>query len=317
MYLLGIDLGGTNIAVGLTDENGKILLKDSVRTDSERGMDAVTKDMADLCIKICKDYNISISDVHAIGIGIPGTLDTKNGIIVYTNNLAVENYHIREELNKYIDKPVYISNDANVAALGEFTGGVAKDYNSAVMVTLGTGVGGGIILDKKLWEGLNSAGGEIGHIVINVGGELCTCGRKGCWEAYSSATGLIRDTKRAMEEYTDSIMHKLAGDSGKVSGKTAFTAAKQGDKAGQMVVDSYINNLAEGITNIINLLAPEVIIIGGGVCNEGDYLTIPLKKAVYERCYGGEDLPHSDILIATLGNDAGIVGAAMLGVQNI
>ena len=312
MYLLGIDLGGTNIAVGLTDENGNIILKDSVRTDSERGMDAVTKDMGDLCIKVCKDAKISIDDVHAVGIGIPGTLDSKNGIITYTNNLAVSNYNIRKELNKYIEKPVYISNDANCAALGEFIGGVAKDYNSAIMVTLGTGVGGGIILDKKLWEGLNSAGGEVGHIVINVDGEQCTCGRKGCWEAYSSATALIRDTKRAMDEYNDSMMHKIAADSGKISGKTAFSAAKNGDKAGAMVVESYINNLAEGLTNLINLLAPEAIILGGGVSNEGDYLMIPLKKAVYEKSYGGADLPHSDILIATLGNDAGIVGAAML-----
>jgi len=312
MYLLGVDLGGTNIAVGLTDENGKILLKDSVKTGIERGMDAVTKDMGGLCMKICDEAKISVDEIHSIGIGIPGTLDSKNGVITYANNLGVENYNIRKELSKYINKPVYISNDANCAALGEFTGGAAKEYNSAVMVTLGTGVGGGIILDKKLWEGLNSAGGEVGHIVINVGGEQCTCGRKGCWEAYSSATALIRDTKRAMDEYNDSIMHKLAEESGKVSGKTAFKAAKMGDKAGAMVVEDYINNLAEGLTNLINLLAPEAIILGGGVSNEGDYLTIPLKKAVYDKCYGGSELPHSDILIATLGNDAGIVGAAML-----
>ena len=312
MYLLGVDLGGTNIAVGLTDENGKILYKGSVKTGHERGMEAVTKDMADLCVKICDEYKISINDVYAVGIGIPGTLDTKAGIITYANNLQIYNFNIRKELSKYINKPIYISNDANCAALGEFTGGVAKDYNSAVMVTLGTGVGGGIILDKKLWEGLNSAGGEIGHIVISVGGEQCTCGRKGCWEAYSSATALIRDTKRAMDEYNDSIMHKVAEESGKVSGKTAFKAARLNDKAALMVVEGYIENLAEGLANIINLLAPEAIILGGGVSNEGDYLMIPLKKSVYDKCYGGAELPHPDILMATLGNDAGIVGAAML-----
>lgn len=312
MYYIGVDLGGTNIAVGIVNENGEILAKKSTPT-VPGDMNKTIPLMANLIEEVCKENNISLDQIKSIGAGIPGTIDSENGVVVYANNLNMENYEFVKELKKYIDKPIYISNDANVAALGEAVSGGAKGCDSAVIVTLGTGVGGGIILNNKIWEGYMSAGGEIGHTVIEVDGEQCSCGRKGCWEAYSSATALIRDTKKAIDKNPNSLMAKMVEKEGKVSGKTAFKAARENDKAAQEVVDSYIKHLAEGVANMINLLAPKCVLLGGGVSHEGDNLLIPLKKAVEPLIYGGNRVPRAKIDLAKLGNDAGIIGAAMLG----
>lgn len=312
MYYIGIDLGGTNIAVGIVNENGEIVAKKSTPTEPQDIKKTISL-MADLCKSLSAEEKIPMEEIKSIGVGIPGTINSNDGIVVYSNNLKMENFEFSKELRKHIDKPVYISNDANVAALGEAVAGGAKGCDSAVIVTLGTGVGGGIILNNKIWEGHMSAGGEIGHTVISVDGEQCSCGRKGCWEAYSSATALIRDTKRAIDKNPDSLMCKMAQEAGKVSGKTAFQASRQGDKAAQEVVDSYIKHLAEGVANICNLLAPKCVLLGGGVSHEGDNLLIPLREAVKSLVYGGDRVEHARIELATLGNDAGIIGAAMLG----
>lgn len=312
MYYIGVDLGGTNIAAGVVSEDWKLVVKSSVKTNVD-DPDALVKDMADLIKKVISDAGISVSDIKSIGIGSPGTIDSKNGVVVYANNINFHNFPLAEKLKKFIDLPVFMSNDANVAALGEFVAGGAKEYNSAVMVTLGTGVGGGIILDGKIWEGYKSAGAEIGHTVIAVDGEQCSCGRKGCWEAYSSATALIRDTKRAIEKNPSSLMAEIAENDGKVSGKTAFSAAKKGDSVAQEVIDNYIKHLAEGIANILNLIAPEVVLLGGGIAYEGENLLVPLRKKVKSLVYGTDDSMHGEIKSATLGNDAGIIGAAALG----
>lgn len=312
MYYIGVDLGGTNIAAGVVSEDWKLVVKSSVKTNVD-DPDALVKDMADLIKKVISDAGISVSDIKSIGIGSPGTIDSKNGVVVYANNINFHNFPLAEKLKKFIVLPVFMSNDANVAALGEFVAGGAKEYNSAVMVTLGTGVGGGIILDGKIWEGYKSAGAEIGHTVIAVDGEQCSCGRKGCWEAYSSATALIRDTKRAIEKNPSSLMAEIAENDGKVSGKTAFSAAKKGDSVAQEVIDNYIKHLAEGIANILNLIAPEVVLLGGGIAYEGENLLVPLRKKVKSLVYGTDDSMHGEIKSATLGNDAGIIGAAALG----
>lgn len=312
MYYIGVDLGGTNIAVGITNEKWEIVHKDSVKTNVENS-EQMVKDMTDLCKKVCRDSGISLDEVKSVGIGTPGSLDSKKGIVVYANNLNMKNFPLVAEFKKHLDKDVYISNDANVAALGEAVAGAAKGCESAVVVTLGTGVGGGIILNSKIWEGHNSVGAELGHIVIEVDGEQCSCGRKGCWEAYSSATALIRDTKRAIEKHPDSLMAKMSAKDGKVSGRTAFDAMRAGDEVAKTVVDRYIRYLAEGIANICNLIGPEIILLGGGISHEGDALIKPLKEQVYKLTYGGGLLKHADIKPAALGNDAGIIGAAALG----
>lgn len=317
MYSIGVDLGGTNIKAGIVDENGKILAKSSIPTIKERVAELVIDDMAGQIKKLIADNKIEYGDILGIGVGSPGAINSADGVVDYSNNLNWSDVHLAEQLNKFINLPVMVSNDANVAALGETLFGVGKKYSSTVLITLGTGVGGGIVLDNKLFEGNQSKGAELGHTVLEVGGEECTCGRRGCWEAYSSATALIRDTKRAMEANPDSSMwEEVSGDLDRVSGKTAFDCAKKGDMSAKMVVDKYILYLAEGITNFANILRPQAIILGGGVCAQGDYLLKPVKEYVEKYKYGFQNSPVVDILIAALGNDAGIVGAASLIFTN-
>jgi glucokinase len=219
-------------------------------------------------------------------------------------------------IQKHIDKPVYIENDANAAAYGEYVAGAAKGAKNAVCITLGTGVGGGIIIDGKIYSGSNFAGAEIGHTVIGIDGPQCSCGRKGCFEAYSSATGLIRMTKEKMDAVPDSVMHKITEErGGKVSARTSFDAMRQGDAAAKEVVDFYIKALACGITNTINTFQPDILCIGGGVCNEGDALLLPVKELVAKEVYTRNSPKNTEIVIAKLGNDAGLIGAAFLGAN--
>jgi len=313
MYYVGVDLGGTNIAVGIVTYEGKIIAKKSVKTMAERPFEEIIKDMADCTLSLLKENNVSLDEVKSIGIGSPGSLDTENGVLKYANNFANgRNVPMKAILQKYIDKPVYIGNDANVAALGEVLAGAAKGYQNAVMITLGTGVGGGIVINGEIYEGQYSAGAEMGHIVVVHNGEQCSCGRKGCWEAYASATALIRQTKAAIDAHPESAMAKFAEEEGKVSGRTAFAAAKEGDAVALDVVKNYIEFVGEGLVDIVNVFRPEVILIGGGICNEGDYLLKPLKEFVNTNTYGGGLHPEQPIVVAALGNDAGIIGAALL-----
>ncbi len=314
MYYVGIDLGGTNIAAGVVDENGVLLNKDSVPTKRERQYQEIIKDMAQLAIKVIKDKGLDIKDIKSIGIGSPGTPDAKKGILVYSCNLNFDNTPIRDEMQKYVDLPIYLENDANCAALAESIAGAAKDVNDSIAITLGTGIGGGIVINKKIYSGFNYAGSEIGHTVIVSDGVQCTCGRKGCWEAYASATALIRQTKEAAVANPQSKINEIInGDLDKIDAKTAFDAAKMGDETGQKVVDQYIKYIAEGLSNTINSFMPEVVVIGGGVCKEGEYLLKPLRERVYADIYCRGSVPKPQIRVAEMGNDAGIVGAAMLG----
>ena len=308
MFYLGIDLGGTNIAVGLVDENGKIVHQASTPTLASRPGEEIVNDMCALCEKVVKDSGHTMEEVVSIGVG-PGTVDNTNGVIAYSNNINMENFPMRELIQKHIDKPVNLENDANAAAYGEYiaNGNGAESY---IFITLGTGVGGGIIINKKIYRGFNFAGAELGHITLMVDGEQCSCGKKGCWEAYASVTALIRQTKAAIEKNPDSLMAEIAEREGKVSGRTAFEAAKQGDKAAAEVVAMYEKYIAEGLVSILNIFQPEKLVIGGGISREGDYLLNPVKELVYKDDYN-KHMPKTDIEIASLFNDAGIIGAAM------
>ena len=236
-------------------------------------------------------------------------------MIEYSNNLGWYDVPLVQMLEERTGKKVYIENDANAAAYGEYVAGAAKKADSSVMVTLGTGVGGGIVLNNKIYTGFNFAGAELGHSVIVVDGRPCTCERRGCLEAYASATGLITTTREYMEKYKDSVMWDLVEhDLSKVSGRTAFDAMRKGDKAGKMVVDEYIKYLACGITNIINTFQPDILCIGGGICHEGDTLMVPLKEIVKREVYSRNSAKNTEIVAASLGNDAGIIGAALLGM---
>ena len=320
MYYIGVDLGGTNIAVGIVDENDKIVKKGKVPTAPERGADAIIADMAALSKSLISEAGLTLADVAWAGVATPGTADSERGVVVYANNIPFLNYPLAANLSSLLDGiPVYIENDANAAALGEAYAGAAKGCNDALMITLGTGVGGGIIIDRKIYAGFNSNGAELGHTVIVAGGRPCSCGRRGCWEAYSSATGLVNITKDRIEDARragrKTVMEDMIeGDISKVSARTAFTAMKQGDEVASEVVDEYISYLACGLGNIINIFQPEVLSIGGGVCGEGDYLLKPLKEKLYfKETYTREGTPQTRIEIAEIGNDAGIIGAAVLG----
>jgi len=317
MYRIGIDLGGTNIAAGLVDSQMNLLWQDSVPTGADRAPELIVDDMAALCKKLCADHGVALTDVESVGIASPGIANHDTGVVEYANNLPFRQFPIAQMLRERLGvERIRLENDANAAAWGEAVAGAAQGTTNSIMITLGTGVGGGIIIDNKVYSGFNYAGAELGHIVIEVNGAQCSCGRKGCWEAYSSATGLIRMTKEKIAECekagVPTLMKKLAEEKGKVSGRTAFDAKRAGDAAAAEVVDKYVLYLAEGLANIVNIFQPEVVSIGGGISNEGDYLKDMLLPLIRQRVYGGGIVSATKICMAQLGNSAGIIGAAML-----
>ena len=307
MYQIGIDIGGTGIKAGLVEE-GKIIASKSIPTRVDDGVDIIVDDIVQLINYLREEAGSNI--ITGVGIGCPGTITSSAGVVDFSANLNWKFVPLADKVNAKVSLPVRVSNDANVAALGEAKYGAGKKFNSSIMVTLGTGVGGGIIIDGKLFEGNQSKGAEIGHSVIKSGGEKCSCGRRGCFEAYSSATALIRDTKRAMQKNPGSLLWKVCPKIDDVNGKTVFDARLLGDKAAIAVYDEYIRMLGESLVNLVNTFRPEAIILGGGICAEGDVLLLPLKKYIAEHSFGSG--PHVGLYVASLKNNAGIIGAAAL-----
>ena len=315
MYYLGIDLGGMSIKAGICDDEGKILVKDTCPTVRTEDGDRIINDMADLCLRVIAKAGLKVEDIEYAGIASPGSADCERGIIIYAATLPFLNYPVAEKLSaKTGIKKIYIENDANAAAKGEATYGAAKGYKDSLFITIGTGVGGGIIIDGKVYAGFNFSGAELGHTVIVKDGLECTCGRHGCLECYASASGLIMLTKNKMKESPDSIMWNICGgDIDKVDGKTAFDALRANDKAGKEVVDEYVSYLACCIVDFINIFQPEVLSIGGGISKEGETLLAPLREIVKREQYSRYSDKQTIIKAAALGNDAGIIGAASLG----
>ncbi len=309
-YYVGIDLGGTFIKGGIVDDLGRILFEGKIPTESEKGGGMVATNIAKLAKSLLKESGLGVDDVEGLGMGVPGMIDGKAGNVIFSNNLQWTDFRIADEVAQKTGLKVKIANDANVAALGEVKFGAARAYDDVIMLTLGTGVGGGIVVDGKLIEGNQGAGAELGHSVIAFGGEPCTCGRKGCLEAYASATAIIRETKRAMEAHKDSKMWEI-GSLDKVTGKTAFDY-KTSDKYAKAVVDNYIEALACGITNFANIFRPQAVLLGGGVCAQGEALIKPLQEIVDREIFAGAKGPQVPILIAELENSAGVLGAAAL-----
>lgn len=313
MYKVGVDLGGTNIAVGVVDENYKIIGKGKVKTNAPRPAEEIFADIKKAIDLAVADAGLTMDDIKKIGVGTPGSINQDTGIIEFSNNLKFDNVPAKKMLEELTGKPCAFENDANAAALGEAYAGAGNGAKNFVAVTLGTGVGSGIIVDGKIVSGINFAGGEMGHTVIVVNGKSCNCGRNGCWESYASATALISQTKEKMQEYPESKMWELCeGDIQKVSGRTAFNAMYAGDEAAKEVVDSYLYYVSVGITNIINTFQPEVVCIGGGISNEGDNLLNPIRGHVEKERYSKYAKKQTKICKAVLGNDAGIIGAALL-----
>mgnify|MGYP001623054193 FL=1 len=309
-YFIGIDFGGMSAKAGLFDAKAKLIAKDTVKTSKDDSYITTVTKMAQLVKKICSDNEVSLKNVVRIGLASPGVIDGKAGVVVRWGNYNWTDRPLVKDLSEKLGLEVRIVNDANAAAYGEYVFGAAKSYKNNILLTLGTGIGIGIILDGKLFEGTNGAGAEAGHMVIQAGGVPCSCGRRGCFEQYASASALIRDTKRAMFENKESMLWDLTGrDPEKVDGKTAFDAAKEGDAAAQTVIKNYIMYLGEGIVNLVNIFRPEAVILGGGVCNQGEYLLAPLRKYIAEKVYVPCDRVPLTLNRAALGNDAGIYGA--------
>ena len=319
MYRIGIDLGGTNIAAAVVSGDFKIVKKKSVPTGAQRDPSFIMDDMAQLCRDVCAEAGISLSDVEAVGIASPGVANHTDGVVEYCNNLPFRRFPICRELAERLGvSNVHVENDANAAAWGEAVAGAAKETKNSVMITLGTGVGGGIIIDGKVFSGFNYAGAELGHIVIEVDGRPCTCGRRGCWETYSSATGLIKMTKEKLDECQENgvstIMTDMVAANGRVTGRPAFDAMRKGDDAAKEVIDTYIKYLASGVISMINIFQPEVLSIGGGISGEGQPLIDMFIDVVKKESYGSGFVTPTKLCIAQLGNDAGIIGAAFLGI---
>lgn len=319
-YRIGIDLGGTNIKAGVVDEEYRIVGTARCKTALPRPADDILADMADMARRAMENAGLSMDDVLCVGVGSPGTANPVSGVVEYSCNLGFENVPVCAKLEALLGKPVYLENDANAAAFGEALAGAARGSKSCVCITLGTGVGGGIIIDGKIYGGFNFAGAELGHIVIMVDGEPCACGRRGCWEAYASATALIRQTRRAMEAHPDSKMWEIAGTLDNVDGRTAFDGMRAGDTAAGDVVNRYVQYVACGLVNVINIFQPEVLCIGGGICKEGDALLKPIEEYIASERYSKYSVDQTRLCVATLGNDAGIIGAAYLseaGIQDL
>ncbi len=313
MFYIGIDLGGTNIAAGIVDENGKLLTKDSVHTPLNVDYTVVVEEMVALSKKIVKDYRIDESDIKGVGIGCPGSIDYKKGSVAYSNNIKMYNAPISEEFRKHWNIPVALENDANAAAYGEYVA-CGEDARVFVAVTLGTGVGGGVIINGKVFTGSNGAGAELGHSTLIHNGLPCSCGKKGCWESYASATALVKQTKIAMEKHPESLMNKIAKERGKVNGRTAFDAAKQKDAVALYVVEKYLEYVADGIVSMVNIFQPDKVVISGGISNQGDYILKPIREYVEKYDYN-KLFKKVEISTAKLLNDAGIVGAAFAAKQ--
>lgn len=314
MYYMGVDLGGTTVKVGLLNSEYTIIDKMVAPTGRERSSEEVLKDMAMLCKELMTKHDLQEKDVHSIGIGCPGIASPKDGIIHFSSNLDFDNVNVRKEIQKYINLEVYVDNDANCAALGEVICGAAKGEEDVVVVTLGTGVGGGIIMGGKVYGGAFCGAGEIGHHIIEMDGHPCGCGRKGCWEQYASATALIREAKEASRSNPATKMLELAGDVESINAKVVFDAAQAGDHIANEVLNEYFRYIAHGVTNIINIMQPGMIVLGGGMSAQKENLTHPVTKYVQEQMYGGLKL-DTKIEAAILGNDAGIIGAALVGTR--
>lgn len=313
MVYVGIDVGGTTIKAGIVNEEGKILYKDVCHTAVENGQDAMVADMTELTLKVIKDAGYTADDIKAIGIGLPGIQDPRTGRVPFCTNLGWHDVDVVGMMQKKIDKPIYIGNDATVAGLAESVAGISAGVQNSVFVTLGTGVGGGVVLGGKVYSGSNGVGSEIGHIIVEYDGLPCTCGNLGCWERYASATALIRMGKEAAGKNPDGMIAKeVDGDLEKITAKVVLDSAKAGDPDAVKIFNDYIYYLCVGLVSIINMYDPEVIVLGGGVSHAGEFLLDAVRKKLPELVFY-KTMPYARIELAVLGNDAGIIGAAMLG----
>lgn len=308
-YRIGIDLGGTNVVVGVVDENKKVIARANTKTQPNRMLDDIVHDIVECVQTAARKAGIAVTDCVSVGIGAPGFCKSDEGLVVFANNLGWRNVPICDELRQELGCPVHLSNDANCAAFGEAIAGAAKGLHNVVMITIGTGLGSGIIVDGKILEGSVGAAAELGHTVLVMDGEPCSCGRRGCFEAYASASALLKQRHRAELEHPETTMKRFVPE----DARAPFLSAKEGDPTAIAVRDQYIRYLGEGICSAICIFAPEVVLLGGGVSNAGDELIVPLNRHIQQEHFGGRRIPACEVKKAALGGDAGVIGAAFLG----
>ena len=316
-YALGIDFGGTTIKTAVVTNDGRIIGRGSVPTGMPAAPETLLKTTAAACTEQLESAGLELKDLVGAGIGMPGTVNQETDCVEYANNLGMTNFPFIRRLREELGIPVVGGNDADCAALGEYMAGAGKGAGSLMLVTLGTGVGGGIIVNGKIWTGCNFAASEFGHMVIEAGGRPCTCGRRGCFEAYASATALTAQADKKAKECPDSLIGKAYSEKNHVSGKDILQALKSGDAASREVFDEYVYYLAMGLTNLINIFQPDRLLIGGGISNFGDLLLKPVKKHIETYRYSRYSAKNTEIGMASLKNDAGLIGAAALtGIFN-
>lgn len=313
MMYIGVDVGGTGIKAGVVSKQGDILAKASIPTGRERPYGEIIADIASLCERVAQAAGVSLADIAAVGVGVPGICDPKTGVIPFCTNLGWHDVPFVRELHARLGLPVYVDNDATVAGFAESIAGVSAGTQASVFLTLGTGVGGGIIINGRPYSGVHGIGSEIGHMIICMDGEMCTCGNAGCFERYASATAIIRQARRAVAQSPQSaMMARCGGNPERINAKTVIDCAKAGDETAMRVFGEYVRALAHGIVSIINVLDPEVIVLGGGVSMAGEFLLNAVREAV-EPLVFFKGMPHARVELARLGADAGIIGAALLG----
>ncbi len=312
-YYIGIELGVKNIVAGILEKNGKMIRRNTVPTDKDRDFEYIIKDMCDLILKIIDDEDIELKNIKYIGVGCPGIIDNLNGVVLKNYTLKFNNAQVRTEIQKHINLPVYVENDANCVAIAEYLLGAAYGTTSSLTIKIGIGIGGGIIIDGSIYNGFNFGGTEFGHMVIDYNGRECTCGRKGCWEQYASASAIINQTKQLIIDNPDSIIANLVkGNTAQINELTIFEAAKAGDEQAAKLCKEFVDYFAEGIANIVNILMPEVVVIAGPISKLGNSLVNPLVEILKERIYCREvHLP--EFKMAEMGTAGIVVGAAMLG----
>lgn len=316
MFNIGIDLGGTDIKTAIVDMDGNIISKAKWPTKAQRPYQEIIKDMANCALEALGKTSYTLDNIKNVGIGIPGIADENTGNVIFCTNLGWFDVPLSAEIQKYINKPVFINNDATVAGYAEHIAGVSKGTHSSVFITLGTGIGSGIIINGKPWSGFHGIGAELGHAPLNVtNGVMCTCGNEGCVERYCSATGLIRLAREALSLDNNSIIFESCnGDLEKVTARMVVDAAKANDPVALKVFDEYVYYLSKTIVMVINIIDPEVVVLGGGVSKAGSFLIDAVNTKIKNYLlYRTSKYP--DILIAKLGADAGVIGAAMLGKE--
>ncbi len=314
MVYIGIDVGGTGIHMGVVDEKGQIIAKGAIVTRTDIPFEDQVKAMADCALETLEKSGHTLIELASIGLGIPGIADQKTGVVPFCTNLGWKNVPLRETFQKYIDKPIFIDNDATVAGLAESVAGVSANTDSSVFLTLGTGVGAGIVIHGKVWSGFHGVGSEVGHMIMEIDGEPCSCGNRGCLERYTSATAIIRMAREAVAKHADSLIMSLCGgDPSLINAKMVFDAAREGDEQGLKVFRRYARYLGQAIATIVNFFDPEVIVLGGGVSKAGKFLLDAVREEAPKYCIY-KSMPISRIELAELGPDAGIIGAAMLGL---